>query len=339
MGEVSVQRIKVKRTKVPSICSFRLEKEFNEEITLGVDEAGRGPLAGPVVVAGVVFSREFWNSAEAETLEWLDKIDDSKRLRESTRESLDHRIKSHALAYHIVEIDAPMIDQINILQATFRAAREVVAEIENKLNKRVGLVMFDGPYKIPMLDQKQHCVIEGDRISKSIAAASILAKVHRDHLMKKYDQDYPEYGFASHKGYGTRQHLEAIEQCGMTLIHRRSFLKKIVAQDLGRTSEDAVAKRIEKDGFRIVARNWRMPSAEIDIVAEKDNVIHFFEVRSRARPADLQALFSKSKQKQVEHAIQLYFLKSSDARGRRFRVHLVTVIAGEIDFIWDVFKF
>lgn len=324
---------------VPSLCSFRLEKEFNHELTLGVDEAGRGPLAGPVVVAGVIFSKDIWSTTDAELLKFFDKIDDSKRVREETRIALSDFIKSTAMTYEIVELDAPVIDKINILQATFRAAREVVSRIEAKLSRRIGLIMFDGPLKIPMLDHPQHCIVDGDRISKSIAAASILAKVHRDNLMKRYDEDHPGYGFASHKGYGTKQHLESIGQLGMTPIHRRSFLKKFYAQDLGRESEERVANYISNDGYFILARNWRTPTAEIDLIAEKDGVIHFFEVRSRSTSMDLQAVFSKTKQSRLQYAIQLYFLKSPQYRGRRFRLHLATVMNDELDFIWDVFKF
>lgn len=338
MAETSRIRSKT-RSKVASICSFRLEKEYNQELTLGIDEVGRGPLAGPVVVAGVIFSKEFWATTDSELLKMIEKIDDSKRLREETRERLADFIKQYALVVEIVEVDAATIDQINILQATFRGAREVVKRIEAKLNRRVGLILFDGSHKIPMLDHQQHCIIGGDRISNSIAAASIVAKVHRDRLLKDYEEKYPEYGFGSHKGYGTRQHLEAIDRFGMTSVHRRSFLKKFAAQDLGRSSEEAVSKRLQTEGYQIIDRNWKMPSAEIDIVAEKDGVIHFFEVRSRSTPMDLQALFSKAKQKQLEHAIQLYFLKHANLRDRRFHLHLATVIAGEIDFIWDVFKF
>lgn len=332
------------RSKPASLCSFRLEKEFNREFTLGIDEVGRGPLAGPVVVAGVIFSKSIWDwqnskADDAEFLECMPKIDDSKRLKEETRERLAEFIKSQAVAYEIVEVDAAMIDQINILQATFRGAREVVSRIETKLNRRVDQIFFDGPHKIPMLDHPQHCIIEGDHISKSIAAASILAKVHRDQLMKKWGIDYPEYGFASHKGYGTRQHLEAIDQHGMTPLHRRSFLKKFVAQELGASSEELVAERIRKEGFTILERNWKIPMAEIDLIAEKDGVINFFEVRSRSQPMDLQAVFSSAKQKQVERAIRFYFVSHPQFASRRFRLHLATVISGQLDFIWDVFKF
>lgn len=319
-------------------CSFRLENAFNRDFTLGVDEVGRGPLAGPVVVAGVIFSKDFWATQNPEHIKLLEKIDDSKRLRPQTRETLSDFIRSVALVYEIVEVTPQTVDEINILQATFRGAREVVHRIEKKIGRNIEQILFDGPHQIPMIDRPQHTVIEGDRVSKSIAAASILAKVYRDQQMILYSEKYPDYGFEAHKGYGTRAHLEAIKKFGLTPIHRRSFLKKHQAADLGRQSEDRVTEKLKNDGFSILERNWRVPSAEIDIVATKDGQLHFFEVRSRSKAYDLQALFSKSKQMQVERAVKTYLHFHKTDVETPVRVHLATCIANEIEIYWDVFQ-
>ncbi len=186
----------------------------------GVDEVGRGPLAGPVVAAACIFDRDVD----------IVGIDDSKKLSEKKREQLFDEIKDKALAYGIGEASCEVIDEINILEATKLAMKRAIDEadkmLESKGRDRIQIVIFDA-VKINDLKKEQMSVIKGDQTYFSIAAASILAKVTRDNLMKEYDKAYPEYGFASNKGYGTKAHYEGIKKAGITEIHRKSFLKNL----------------------------------------------------------------------------------------------------------------
>lgn len=186
----------------------------------GVDEVGRGPLAGPVVAAACIFDRDVD----------IVGIDDSKKLSEKKREQFFDEIKDKALAYGIGEASCEVIDEINILEATKLAMKRAIDEadkmLESKGRDRIQIVVFDA-VKINDLKKEQMSVIKGDQTYFSVAAASILAKVTRDKLMKEYDKVYPEYGFASNKGYGTKAHYEGIKKAGITEIHRKSFLKNL----------------------------------------------------------------------------------------------------------------
>lgn len=178
----------------------------------GVDEAGRGPLAGDVYAAAVILPEE--------TV--IEGINDSKKLSEKKREYLFDVIREKALGYSIASASAEEIDSLNILQATFLAMKRAVSG----LNPKADFAMIDGN-RTPKLDIPLATIIKGDSLSCSIAAASILAKVTRDRVMKKEAQKYPEYLFEKHKGYGTKLHFEMIKKYGPCPIHRRSFLKKI----------------------------------------------------------------------------------------------------------------
>lgn len=186
----------------------------------GVDEVGRGPLAGPVVAAACIFDRDVD----------IVGIDDSKKLSEKKRGQFFDEIKDKALAYGIGEASCEVIDEINILEATKLAMKRAIDEadkmLESKGRDRIQIVIFDA-VKINDLKKEQMSVIKGDQTYFSVAAASILAKVTRDNLMKEYDKVYPEYGFASNKGYGTKAHYEGIKKAGITEIHRKSFLKNL----------------------------------------------------------------------------------------------------------------
>jgi ribonuclease HII len=174
----------------------------------GVDEAGRGPLAGPVVAAAVVFPAGLY----------LRGVDDSKKLTAARREELHDRIMESALSVGVGIISHQVIDEINILNATFRAMHEAVA----KLTVPPDYLLVDG-HMFPGGHVPFTTVIGGDGLCFSIAAASIIAKVTRDRIMCAYDQEFPEYGFAGHKGYGTQEHRDAISRLGYCAIHRRSF--------------------------------------------------------------------------------------------------------------------
>ena len=175
------------------------------KLVVGLDEAGRGPLAGPLVVAGVVFP-EGYDSGD---------INDSKQLTEKKREALYDIIIRDALFYEIKIVEPEEIDRLNILEADRKAMTEIA------LKAPVDIVLTDALDLY--IDKKVISLIKGDTLSCNIAAASILAKVTRDRIMYEYDRIYPEYGFARHKGYGTKAHLEALEKYGVTPIHRRSY--------------------------------------------------------------------------------------------------------------------
>lgn len=190
------------------------ERKYAEyEYVCGIDEAGRGPLAGPVVAGAVILPKD------CDIL----YINDSKQLSEKKREELYDIIKEKAVAYGIGIVSAERIDEINILQATYEAMRMAIS----KLGVVPGVLLNDA-VKIPEVNMKQVPIIKGDAKSLSIAAASILAKVTRDRMMKEYALIYPEYGFAEHKGYGAKSHTEAIKEFGPSPIHRRTFIKNFI---------------------------------------------------------------------------------------------------------------
>lgn len=221
----SVQSIAVKMAK--KLDSIRRESERLEIINAfenegynkgyvyigGIDEAGRGPLAGPVVASVVVFKP---NTK-------IEGINDSKKLSESKRDELFDIIKEEALDYGIGIVNNEEIDEFNILNATYMAMKKAI----NCLEKTPDYLLVDAA-TIPGIDTDQKAIIKGDSKSISIAAASILAKVTRDSIMYQYEEMYPGYGFKSHKGYGTKEHYEAIEKLGITPIHRKSFLKNVL---------------------------------------------------------------------------------------------------------------
>jgi ribonuclease HII len=180
----------------------------------GVDEAGRGPLAGPVVAACVVIGPDF--KIEPSDLEL---VADSKKLSAKKRELLFKAIREKALAVEIGVVNHDDIDKINILQASFLAMRRAI----KKLKIEPDYILVDGGFKIPKLTKPQTAIIKGDAKVWVIAAASIIAKVSRDWMMTEADKEYPEYLFAKHKGYGTKEHLEMIAKHGPCPIHRRSF--------------------------------------------------------------------------------------------------------------------
>ena len=197
---------------------WSIEKEKREQgfaLIAGVDEAGRGPLAGPVCAAAVLlpFGLE------------IPGLNDSKKLTDKKRSELYDVIVEKALAYGIAMVDEKVIDEINILQATFRAMEDAMLQLKVKPD----LVLIDGNRSrdFPFLVET---VVKGDSLSANIAAASILAKVTRDRFMEKMALEYPDYGFEIHKGYGTKAHYAAIAEHGPSAIHRRTFLKKFYGE-------------------------------------------------------------------------------------------------------------
>lgn len=177
----------------------------------GVDEVGRGPLAGPVVCAAVIMPLD----------DLVEGVDDSKKLTAKKREILSGKILGKAIACHICAVEPQIIDEINILQATRLCMKNVVEGLEITPD----FVLTDGNMTLD-ISLPQRSVIKGDALSYSIGAASVVAKVYRDKLMKEYAETYPQYGFDTNVGYGSKKHIEAIKKFGLTPLHRRSFTKK-----------------------------------------------------------------------------------------------------------------
>lgn len=209
-----------------TIQDFTVEQAYAEKypalIVVGVDEAGRGPLAGPVVAAAAHYKRADFVMPEEFEKEFA-FIRDSKTVSEKKREALYDFIYEH-FDIGVGIIYPETIDRVNILQATFLAMKEATGDLQRKL--RTGdnvMLLIDGNQKISNLSLRQETVVSGDKFVKSIAAASIIAKVTRDRMMNDYDAQYPQYGFAKHKGYGTKVHMEALKTYGPTPIHRVSF--------------------------------------------------------------------------------------------------------------------
>ena len=208
MKEKEIERL----TKLKEIEKDLYSKGFKN--ICGIDEAGRGPLAGPVVVAGVIMPE---NSM-------IEFVNDSKKVTEKRREKLYDVIMEEAISYSIAVIDQDVIDEINILNATKKGVTDVVDGLEIKPD----LILVDALEHINTRGIPYEPLIKGDARCYNIAAASILAKVTRDRIMRQWDEIYPQYGFLSNKGYGTAKHIEAIKQYGLCPIHRKSFTKHFV---------------------------------------------------------------------------------------------------------------
>ena len=190
------------------------EKEYETYgYVCGIDEVGRGPLAGPVVAGAVILPKDCK----------ILYLNDSKQLSEKKREELYDVIMEQAVACGIGYASPERIDEINILQSTYEAMREAISNLQVKPD-----ILLNDAVTIPMVEIKQIPIIKGDAKSISIGAASIIAKVTRDRLMEEYDKVFPEYGFASNKGYGSAEHIKALKEVGPTPIHRRSFIGNFV---------------------------------------------------------------------------------------------------------------
>ena len=205
-------KLEAEKARVEQMCEY--EKEYGVySYICGIDEAGRGPLAGPVVVGGVILPKDCR----------ILYINDSKKLSAKKREELFDIIKEEAVSVGIGMASPERIDEINILQATYEAMREAIS----KLDPQPDLLLNDA-VTIPQVEIHQVPIIKGDAKSISIGAASIIAKVTRDRMMEEYDKVLPEYGFASNKGYGSAAHIEALKKYGPSPIHRKTFITHFV---------------------------------------------------------------------------------------------------------------
>ncbi len=275
----------------------------------GIDEAGRGTLAGPVVAACVLLPFETD----------LPGVRDSKTLSEKQREAAFEAIYERAVSIGIGMADAPTIDRLNILRATHHAMREAVAAMTTPPD----IVLIDGraahPFPVPQI-----ALLQGDSRSRSIAAASIIAKVTRDRLMKEMHLLYPQYGFAEHKGYGTAEHFAALEQFGPCPLHRKSFAPVTRLLDtsllpeedarhrLGESGEIVARSHLIRLGWEILSTRYRCREGEIDIIARDGETLVFVEVKARrgsARTVPAEAVDAR-KRTLMQTAAQTYLFES-----------------------------
>lgn len=212
--KMSEERLQKELERLEAMSAF--EKQYESAAWIcGIDEAGRGPLAGPVAAGAVVLPKDCQ----------ILYLNDSKKLSEKRREELFLEIQEKAVCFGVGLVSPERIDEINILQATYEAMRLALSELTVMPD-----VLLNDAVTIPGVTIPQVPIIKGDAKSVFIAAASILAKVFRDHMMVEYDQMFPEYGFARHKGYGTAAHIQAIKDHGPCPIHRRTFIKNFVRE-------------------------------------------------------------------------------------------------------------
>ncbi|MDE2998632.1 MAG: ribonuclease HII [Gemmatimonadota bacterium] len=313
----------------------------------GVDEAGRGPLAGPVVAAAVILPREALISG----------LNDSKVLTPEKRSNLYERITETAVAHGIGEASALEIDRINILQATYLAMRRAI----ERLGVPPERVLVDGT-GVPGSPFPESAVIDGDAASQSIAAASILAKVTRDRQMAAFHNEFPEYGFADHKGYGSARHRKALRAHGPCRIHRLSFRGVRPAghsdsalplaettgggadedgrapragnvQSLlfrtGKRGENAAAALLARTGFRILRRNFRAAGGEVDLIASTAHDLVFIEVKTSAAKGfgPPETRVTPEKQRQIARVARAY-LQRHPAPGLAPRFDVIAVHFG-----------
>ncbi|MEG2814396.1 MAG: ribonuclease HII, partial [Oscillospiraceae bacterium] len=267
---------------------FEYDKAEGIDLICGVDEAGRGPLAGDVYAGAVILPQNYF----------LEGLNDSKKLNEKRREELYEIIVKDALSFGVGIATVAEIDEKNILQATFLAMKRAV----EKLSIEPKLVLVDGNQN-PKLDIHSRCVVKGDATSASIAAASIIAKVSRDRYMKELAKQYPQYQFEKHKGYGTTVHYKCLDEFGISDVHRKSFLKKYLAgeknipQKRGELGEEIVTEYLISKGYLVLEKNHHSSFGEIDIIAKKENIIAFVEVKARKQGSLISAKESVNRSK------------------------------------------
>ena len=277
---------------------------------LGIDEVGRGPYAGPLVIGACVLG-DWQNSEDAE---WIEKLTDSKKLSAKRREELYVLIKEKALAAATGWVSSAEIDEVGLSEALRLATRRAVEQIQ-KTKVPFSEIIIDGTMNFLVgtkLEKYVSTLKKGDFLVKEISAASILAKVERDKYMTELDAVYPEYGFGKHVGYGTAAHQKAMEEFGLTPEHRRSFRPvreiaedKITTKQLGDRGEQVVVDYLVESGHEIVARNYKTKLFEVDIISQKAQMLYFTEVKYRSDHDFGEALdfIDKKKQQKMHLAV------------------------------------
>jgi ribonuclease HII len=277
---------------------------------LGIDEVGRGPYAGPLVIGACILGD--WQNSE--NAEWIEKLTDSKKLSAKRREELYVLIKEKALATATGWVSSAEIDEVGLSEALKLATRRAVEQIQ-KTKVPFSEIIIDGTMNFLVgtkLEKYVSTLKKGDFLVKEISAASILAKVERDKYMAELDAVYPEYGFGKHVGYGTAAHQKAMEEFGLTPEHRRSFRPvreiaegKTTTKQLGDRGEQVVVDYLVESGHEIVARNYKTKLFEVDIISRKNEVLYFTEVKYRSGQDFGEALdfIDKKKQQKMHLAV------------------------------------
>lgn len=315
---------------------FEYDKAQGVPLLCGVDEAGRGPLAGDVYAGAVILPEGCI----------IEGLNDSKKLTEKRREELYDVIMGKAVAACVGIASIEEIEEYNILNATFLAMNRAV----DGLKIKPLLVLVDGNQN-PHLKIHSRCVVKGDATSACIAAASILAKVERDRYMKKLAEEYPQYQFSKHKGYGTALHYEMLDKFGISDIHRKSFLKKYLSGEQskskrsGELGEETIAEYLKANGYEVAFRNFFSSYGEVDIIASKGNILAFVEVKCRKEGSMLSAreAVSPSKQQKLIKTASCYMQENENKLQPRFDVAEVyltgdkNLVVTEINYIENAF--
>lgn len=290
-----------------------IENKYRQDgykLIAGCDEAGRGPLFGPVVSAVVILPEDF-NALY---------INDSKKLTESKRNELYDVITRNAVCWAVGIIDNNVIDEINILNAT----KKSICNALDSMHTKPELLLLDA-LEIDY-DVKQKGFVKGDANVYSIAAASIVAKVTRDRLMYEYDKKYPEYGFATNKGYGTAEHIKAIEKYGPTPIHRKSFIggmaSHIPSRNIGNDFEQKAAEFLKDRGYSILDRGVKRGNGEIDIICTDGIETVFCEVKARKQSihGTAEDQVTTDKQSRIKNATEIYISEKGITTPVRFDI-------------------
>lgn len=274
---------------------------------LGIDEVGRGPWAGPLVVGAVALGDVP-----------IDGLTDSKKLTAKRRNVLDQQIREQAISYGLGWVYPEELDRIGLAQSLRVATIRAVEQITGSYHE----IIIDGTINFLSDTSKGRYVTtlpKADLLIPSVSAASIIAKVARDAYMAEQDELYPGYSFGSHVGYGTAAHKKAIDTLGVTPLHRRSFapIAKVIKKSttaIGSKAEAVVAHHLEGEGWDIVHRNWRTKFCEIDIVAQKDIVVAFVEVKHRknAISGDGIAAITPKKLQQMRFATEVFIARNPE---------------------------
>lgn len=328
---------------------------------LGIDEVGRGPYAGPLVIGACILGD--WQNSE--NAEWIKKLTDSKKLSAKRREELYVLIKEKALAAATGWVSSAEIDEVGLSEALRLATRRAVEQIQ-KTKVPFSEIIIDGTMNFLMgtkLEKYVSTLKKGDFLVKEISAASILAKVERDKYMAELDAVYPEYGFGKHVGYGTAAHQKAMEEFGLTPEHRRSFrpvreiaenkittkqlgdqdgqmiANKITSKQLGDRGEQVVVDYLVTAGHEIVARNYKTKLFEVDIVSRKDRALYFTEVKYRGSNDFGEALDFIDKKKQQKMHLAVAGFLAANPEYADFRPTLAVAAVGKDFKLEEWFEF
>lgn len=301
---------------------------------LGIDEVGRGPYAGPLVVGACILGD--WQNSE--NAEWIEKLTDSKKLSAKRREELYVLIKEKALATATGWVSSAEIDEVGLSEALRLATKRAVEQIQ-KTKVPFSEIIIDGTMNFLVgtkLEKYVSTLKKGDFLVKEISAASILAKVERDKYMAELDAVYPEYDFGKHVGYGTAAHQKAMEEFGLTPEHRRSFRPvreiaegKTTTKQLGDRGEQVVVDYLEAYGHEIVARNYKTKLFEVDIISRKNEVLYFTEVKYRSDHDFGEALDFIDKKKQQKMRLAVEGFMATHPGYADFRPTLAVAAVGE----------